>query len=104
MWYAIALILYTVLVLLNIADYYTTTILLDAGHTELNPFLNEMIERSGTVQIILYIKVFFLMVLAIGLVPTHAGKLVVVMMGAATIAYVVVVYRSTLMLFNFNLI
>lgn len=103
-YYMAAMGLWVCLALLSITDYFTTTILLDMGATEVNPILAELIERTNTVQVILYMKVFFLLMLVIVLIPKHITIFVLWFMFVVVVAYLVVVVRSVNMLSNLNIL
>ena len=58
-FYCFALLL---LILLNIYDTYSTTILLGIGATEINPVMNWLMNKIGIISALILLKIIFLYV------------------------------------------
>lgn len=70
----IVLLLFSLIVVYNLLDFYQTKMLIDLGAYEANPILQKLIELTGSIDSILYIKSFFLWILACGLFQLNNQK------------------------------
>jgi len=57
------LISFSLLIFLNIYDCYSTTILLNIGATETNPYMNWVMSYLGVVPSLIITKIFFFFIL-----------------------------------------
>ncbi len=94
-------ILFGILLLLNVYDGYSTTILMKAGAREANPTVEKVIEAIGIIPGIIAVKVFFLgiFVCSLLLVKTNREYRIVVF----GLAFLIGWYSTSMYFINYEL-
>ena len=92
------IILYICLLVLNVADYVITTMILRYGGVEENPIQLYMIDTFGNIGM-LYLKMPLLVILGIILYHTAITRRIINALAAANVIYALVIIWSLYVLF-----
>jgi len=98
-------VLVAVLLILNLVDYHTTTLILDFGGTEANPIMNHVIFITGALWPILAIKMGIMGVIWWGYeLVVEVSAYLYTILGMTIAAYTGVVARSVKFCLEYGLL